>query len=616
MNRIIKILLVAVLSCMPFSTSWAVQATPYPFEVTQPDGTTLTVYLRGGKVGHYHTTEDNYLLKKDTDGFYKYAEMIGKQVVPTEVVARNIASRTAFEKAFVQQRKTTNELVDLPRPQCVAHISAPQKSTGFPSVGSPKSLVILVNFSNKDFSVEDPQVKYTDLLNKTGYSDNEGTGSARDYFIASSGGKFAPDFVVVGPYDLPNSIKYYGGNDRGGNDMRATNMVVDACKAADEDVDFTEYDVDRDGFIDNVFIYYAGYNEAEGASDDTVWPHRWMVVSGTYGNYDGEATDVMFDGVQLYDYACTSELRGRTGVNMCGIGTFAHEFGHVLGLPDYYQTNGSSGRTLGEWNIMDSGSYNNEGRTPPVYSAYDRFFLDWLIPTELTEPMSVVLDPINQTSSEVTENQAYLIANEKHNMNGAAPDPAEFFITEYREQIGWDTYLPKAGMLIWHIDYDEDAWYRNEPNNYGASYQTTNNHMRVYIQPLVGNLSSNGTAFQSGNFTPILWNKDTLKTEDGRVKDLTEITMHADATMTFKFMGGVVTGLNSVATSDFFNISKDELLVKKESATDVVYVFDALGQLVYMNNEVTATLNVPCGQFTPGRIYIVKAGNRVAKWCY
>ena len=213
-------------------------------------------------------------------------------------------------------------------------------SSGFPKVGSPRSLVILVNFADKSFVVPDPKAAFSRLLNTEGYNENGGTGSARDYFRASSNGQFNPNFDVVGPYTLPNTMAYYGGNDSDDYDLRPADMVIHACSLANEFVNFADYDIDNDGYVDNVFIYYAGFNEAEGANENTVWPHRWVVYSG---NYTGSK---VFDGKTVYDYACTSELKGSSGSTMCGIGTFTHEFGHVIGLPDHYHTEDPNKNTL------------------------------------------------------------------------------------------------------------------------------------------------------------------------------------------------------------------------------------------------------------------------------
>lgn len=542
-NRSYSFILVIALmaAILPVGIVKAVKAYPYPVQVSQPDGTILTMRIIGDEFHHYTTTVDGYLLKQNAKGFWTYASQDASGVVnPSEVIARDASSRSTQDIQFL--KSIDNSSINLTqRIQTVQKkfqkAPVPPIKKAFPLTNSPRSLVILINFSDKSFVVPSAQTAYADLLNQSGYTTNGGTGSARDYFMSCSYGKFSPQFDVVGPFTLSKSMSVYGANDSNGNDVDPAAMIVDACKAADNaGFDFTPYDTDNDGIIDNVFVYYAGYNEAEGASANTIWPHRWVVYtseeSSTNYTYNGTVASVTFDGKRLYDYACTSELKGTTGSNMCGIGTFCHEFGHVLGLPDYYHTTASK-NTLNDWSIMDYGSYLNDGRTPPVYSTYDRFFLGWSTPTEAKTESNLALLPIYQgtTPPANTNQQSYILSATNHNLIGNNPSPKEFFVLEYRKKTGWDTYLPAEGMLIWHIDYDQTAWDYNEPNNYTGTTQTASSHMRVYLQPLSGSTTTPGTAFTTGSFTPTTWSGTNIN------RPITEITKTSDQ-ITFKLMGG------------------------------------------------------------------------------
>ena len=231
---------------------------------------------------------------------------------------------------------------------------------------------------------------------------------------------------------------------------------------------------------------------------------------------------------------------------MCGVGTFCHEFGHVLGLPDYYDTSGSSNQTLGSWSIMDYGNYCNLGRTPPVYSVYDRFFLGWLTPEQKNTTAALILNPIYQSTTPPanTINQAFLLSATTHNLTGKNPSPNEFFMLEYRQKTGWDTYLPAEGMCIWHIDFNQTLWDDNSPNDYTGTTQTAASHMHVYLQPLSGSLTTPGTAFTTGSFTPTLWNgADINRSLNNIAKTATNVT--------FSFMSptmsttGVFTGFTT-----------------------------------------------------------------------
>lgn len=437
----------------------AVPAIPTPFKITQPDGTILTIRLHGDEFFNYETTTDGYLIKQNTQGYYQYA--VASQVGGIELVSMMVNDEPARTKEELEFLRTQEPFPAIERSLLPSNGKFKSAGNDVPSIqryplkGKPKSLVILVEYQDVAFSTPNPQIAFTNLLNEEGYATNGGTGSARDYFRDNSMGEFDPEFVVVGPYTLPERRSYYGTNGAEG-DVNPDQMIADACELAkNHGVDFSIFDTDNDGYVDNVFVYYAGHNEAEGGPKESIWPHRW----GLY------YIPTFYDGKIVLDYACTSELRGSSGKNMCGIGTFVHEFGHVLGLPDYYATNNASHPTLGNWNTMDSGSYNNYGRTPPFYSAYDRFYLKWLTPVELINPNSnVLLDTLS------TSNQAYLLTkNGNHNLNGANPAPKEFIMLENRQNHNWDAYLPGHGLYVTHIVFNSSSWSYNSVNNSSSS---------------------------------------------------------------------------------------------------------------------------------------------------
>lgn len=468
--RFTKHILLAVALLFTFGTTYAIPAYPFPKVIRQADGTTLTVVKKGDEFFHYYETLDGYLIAKNENSIFHYATLSPNRVIkPTKIKANDATKRNITEKQFVKQldkkiaRKALQEFT-VARQKKAPHNNAYKQRAKFPKAGSPRSLVILVNFSDKAFTVPNSQVAFDRLLNEEGYSENGGTGSARDYFRDNTMGVLIPQFDVVGPYTLPHNLAYYGENNDG-NDIRATNMVVDACRAADDaGLDFTIYDTDNDGIIDNVFIYYAGHNEAEWGGEDTVWPHRWAIYPssryGGNGNYDDSTNSIVFDGKELLDYACTSELKGDSGNEMCGIGTFSHEFGHVLGLADMYTTNGADHHTVSEWSIMDQGAYLNEGRTPPGHNAFERFQLGFMRPTILTDSGEKTLEPL------LTSNTAFLVTErDTHNLVGDNPSPTEYFLLENRQNRGWDTYLPGHGLLLYRINYVVQDFIDNTPNN-------------------------------------------------------------------------------------------------------------------------------------------------------
>jgi len=502
----------------------AVKAYPYPITVTQPDGTQLTIRLQGDEFYDYKTTEDGFILKANAKGFLTYAtqNLLG-EIVASEYIARDIDKRTAKDIQFLE-KITNTEPVAIPqnaRQKVKMQRASASAQNPFPRIGNVKTLVILVNFTDVSYVTPTPQTAFTSFFNDAGYSANKATGSVRDYFMASSYGKFSPNFDVVGPYTLPNTLAYYGDDNTTRKDVNAEQMVIDACtQAATNGIDFSQYDTDNDGYVDNVSIIYAGLSQAEGGATSTIWPLTSSLSS----------TTTSFNGKLISRFTCVSELKYSVGTNMSGVGTFCHEFGHVLGLPDYYNTlNGNA--TLDKWDIMDAGSYLNLGCTPPTYSTYDRFYLGFLTPQEVSTTANLTLLPIYQgtTIPENTNNQAFLFSESAHNLSARNPNPKEFFMLEYRKKTGWDSYLPQEGMLIWHIDYDQTAWDINGPNNYTGTSQTANSHMRVYLQPLSGSITTPGTTFTTGSYTPLSWAGIDIN------RAITGITTTTD-NITFKFM--------------------------------------------------------------------------------
>lgn len=345
---------------------------------------------------------------------------------------------------------------------------AGQAQTARPLNIAPRGLVILVNF--KDVQFITPYDSIDEMINGDNYTRNytrtytyngqkikisvKSEGSARQYFIDQSWGQYQPQFDVVGPYTVSKNMSYYGQDGTWAKDKNVSEMIIDACKLADADgVDFTLYDNNNDGEIDFVYIIYAGEGQADGGADDTIWPHTYWIKDG-YGKY------IKLDGKYLNTYACGNELLHESTIHT-GIGTFCHEFSHVLGLPDLYSTGGDTENTklLGDWDILDSGSYNNDGNTPPAYSAYERFFMGWLVPTQISGNKDITLLPLNSGQG------AALIAASTHNMIGNAPNPTTFYLIENRKKSGWDAFLPGSGMMLTKIQYNYYTWQQNSVNN-------------------------------------------------------------------------------------------------------------------------------------------------------
>jgi M6 family metalloprotease-like protein len=331
--------------------------------------------------------------------------------------------------------------------------------------GKKKGLVILCEFKDKTFNTTHDKQKYNDILNTRGYTSSEGfQGSVADYFLAQSDGLFELDFDVVGPYTTLYETKYYGKNTTDGYDMRPEEMVIEMCKAADEEVNFADYDWDDDGEVDEVFVVYAGKGEADGGGATTIWPHMWTL--------DEAWKKLTLDGRKINVYACANELDSYNSIN--GIGTFCHEFSHCLGFADFYDLSYSGLYGMGSFDVMDAGLYGKNGFCPVGYSAFEKWSCGWQQPIVLSSEDVTVdsLKPLNK------QGDFYVIYNDAY--------PDEYYVIENRQKTGWDAALPSKGLMISHVDYDEEVWYNNIPNTIltekeakEQGYTCGNDHQRM-----------------------------------------------------------------------------------------------------------------------------------------
>ena len=399
-------------------------AKPGPVVVTEADGTEQTVFLHGDEFYHYMTAPDGRWLEMQNG---RLAEV--PALSEEEIMARHEKQRLA--RAPRRVIEATNQAVPL-------NIA-------------PRGLVILVQFSDLDFQEENTLAAFKDMFDSESYNYHGATGSAKKYFQDQSFGQYNPVFDIVGPVTVSNTQKYYGTNNHWGSDSKAYEMIIEACQIADTayDVNFSNYDNDNDGFVDFVYVIYSGRGEADGGPAYSIWPHTSYI-------YDSYNLTVRLDGKKLNTYACSNELKGSLwyGVSRDGIGSFCHEFSHVLGLPDHYATNNISVKQTGDWDIMCSGSYNNNSNTPAGYTAQERFFMGWCKPVVLNEPVT-----IDSMKPLVTSGEMYLISETgEHNLIGNDPSPTQFYMLENRKKVSWDAFVPGEGLLITKINYSYSTW--------------------------------------------------------------------------------------------------------------------------------------------------------------
>lgn len=529
-----RIILSSVMATCIGQAAMAISALPRPMVVKQADGTSITITLYGDEHGHIALADDGQpLCFNGATGNYEYATLKNGIIVASGIKAENAVERSQQAVAFIKSQNRSGILsaYEEQRQIAIAQVAQARKANArarvqgsaraavnntdmrindFPTQGVQHSLVVLVQFSDCPFTTVggNPLQFYRDMLNKEGFTYTNGAnGSARDFYVASSNGKFLPTFDVVGPITLPKSYSYYGENvSNRDNAERYMEFVKEACTLADPLVDFSQYDHDGDGLVDNVFFYFAGYGEADSGKGNTIWPHAsdYRTVCKDANNSDSK---LVLDGKQIASYTCSNEINGQAQyAQPAGIGTFVHEFGHVLGLADHYDSEATSVSEAfhpSYYDTMASGSYNNNGNTPPTFSAFERACMGWLDYEELDASSK----ELNVLPNLAESNKAYRVL-----VNGT--QGKEFFVLENRQQTGWDQYLPGHGMLMWHIDYDKDAWANNVVN-------TNNAHQRIDIVEADGIRSSTtraGDTFPgTANVTSwkmTSWGDETLMTLD------------------------------------------------------------------------------------------------------
>lgn len=447
----------------------AVPTNRKPFTVKQKDGSLIEICFIGDENYNYYSTLDGVPVVKQNDSYFYAAEDSQGKLVATSMLVHERNMRSAAELAYVEQNSeklqshiqhTWKERLDRRNAQLLEKMQArsvKRKAMLGQSQkyeGKKKGLVILVNYSDLKMKSTNTREAWDDQFNQNRYNKNNHYGSVRDYFYEQSYGKLDIEFDVVGPYTVSKDWRYYGKNSDTGSDIHPCQLVTEACKLANPDVDFKDYDWDGDGEVDQVFVIYAGYSAASGYDEDAVWPHEWHLAYGAYYG-DGQGA-LMVDGVRVDNYAVSAELRGTTGSNMDCIGVAVHEFSHCLGLPDMYDVKSSGTQCMDYWDVLDQGCYSGPGwagEVPTGYSAYERYFAGWLEFEELKDPKRVSgMKNLGDTA------QAYIYYNKNHKN--------EFFIMENRQAKAWFRYPANAhGMLIYHVDYDKSAWESNGVNS-------------------------------------------------------------------------------------------------------------------------------------------------------
>ncbi|WP_288146104.1 M6 family metalloprotease domain-containing protein [Xylanibacter caecicola] len=460
----------------------AAKAHSLPVTVTQSDGTQLTAICHGDEDFHYYTTVDGVILHQIGTSFYIAAIDEKGERMSTGQLAHNKEMRSTVETRLIekQNREMFYKKADVLKKKARVMREPIQGGTRlFPHTGKPRTLVILAEFSDTPFKINSPKEAFNEYLNAEGELKDYGNfnhknyGSVRKYFKDMSFGQFEPQFDVYGPVKLDNPLAYYG-EDTNNRTDRMDRLIPDVCKAADGLVDFSDYDADGDGYVDLIYIIYAGYAQSiTGNSSDCIWPK-----SGS-GSFSGT-----YDNKKIYRYGVSNELsdtpaKDYTRIN--GIGLFCHEFSHTMGMPDLYATNkvcqNADNQQLEYWSIMDGGTYTANGRVPTAYTAWEREAFGWFEIGTLENKGSVSLSTIDNGG------KAYRIMNDNDKTGN------EYLIVQNIQKEGWNSQQLGHGMLVFHVDYDANA--------FNISYNSVNNtlgHPRMTIIPADGRLMTQASA--------------------------------------------------------------------------------------------------------------------------
>jgi len=414
---------------------------PDPIAFQQPDGRSFSAFLLTEGPSAYLETLDGYTILLDpTDGYYRYATRGSKgdlaltgvavsaiaERIPTEILLLTeiLRPHLRYEGARLQELVANDQQKDLTLPVVTGSI--------FPPAGNQRALLLLIDFPDQPFIYT--TADFNNLANQAGYNVNGNSGSFKDYYRDISYGLLVIDTDVSGWYRAANNQSTYGiedlANRNFSNAIPLVREAVDAAEAAG--VDFSQYDGDGDGRVDVVEIIHSGRGAEESGNVADIWSHRWALSSA--------GLQVTYDGKQVNDYIMQAEKLGAT--NIANIGVLVHEFGHALGLPDLYDTDGSSSG-LGRWCCMAGGTWNNNGRTPAQFSAWCKAQLGWTTPTVLEGTGNITGLNFSDASDEV------------YRIN--TPDPDEYFLLENRQKTGWDTNIPGAGLVIYHIDESQNS---------------------------------------------------------------------------------------------------------------------------------------------------------------
>ena len=422
---------------------------PGPVVVLQPDGTEVPLRLRRGERARWYEDASGYPVVRTSEG-YVYATLDPSgELVPTEWPAGRGDPRALGIPARVRPGAPRGAArKDASLAGATPHGGGGAFALG---TGSVKNLVLLLRFSDHGPSGQNrtlpSNANVATIMNAVGGDPVFApTGSVRDHFLETSYGQFTIDSTVVGWIDVPNTEIFYA-NGSSGLTQLTWDLIVAGLNAADASVNFSQYDEDGDGWVDAITFLHSGYGAEWGGFDqygrdyvDRMWSHKWSIPTWTSA-----------EGVKVSDYNISPGLWDVSGSAPGRIGVVCHELGHFFGIPDLYDTDGSS-QGIGNWCLMAAGSWGFDGeqRHPSHPSAWTKSKLGWLSPT--------ILLPGVHSAPQVEFNASVF------RIDSGYP-PGEYLLVENRQKVGMDLQIPQGGLAIWHVDESSGSLTENTPNN-------------------------------------------------------------------------------------------------------------------------------------------------------
>ena len=458
-------------------TAGAVKMKPGINIIKQADGTTITVRAYGDEDLSYFLASDGTLLYQEGTNFYIAGVKADGTLYSTGVLAHEPSMRTIKEISAIKAQNAKafyNSMETQAKANKVRREPMTPDNSLLPSLGKHKIPVILVEFSDEEFSVENPKATFDKYLNgkelfnkETDPEMGQNYASVAKYFKDMSFGKFEPEFEVYGPVNLGKPLATYGAGYSSEENMGL--LLTDACTAVDDEVDFTQYDSNDDGNIDLIYIIYAGFSQSiAGNSTDCIHPKSGYLSLAK-----------SFDGMDVKRYGVNNELNGTpadqaNGPIINGIGLFCHEFSHCMGLPDLYPKSGSIAeacinQNMDYWSLMDAGEYTANGYRPTAYTAWERERLGWMEIGTLTGPSNVELKSLDEGGA------AFRIYNDKDETGH------EYYIVENVQNNGWNKNLFGNGLMVTHVDYLSSQFSLG-----GCKVNNTGGHPRMHVMAADG----------------------------------------------------------------------------------------------------------------------------------